>query len=352
MFKPLLFLYLIVIVNLPVLSQANCDKTVKGVVRDITTNEPLQFVAVRVEETSTGTVTDENGIFEINGLCENEVHLEFTLLGYKTVVHHHDTHHEMPTILMAEEEINLEGVVVEGEQIRAGTKTLKSELVDVKSLQKFGSVEFEDIAAQISGLSLIKTGQNVQKPVLHGLSGNRILLMQQGIRYEYQSWGDDHGPGIDPNSSESIEVIKGAGTVKYGPEAMGGVIIFNPQKLHLHDPFSFETQLAGHTNGRGLDGRILLKQGFDHWSFMANGSGSLSGDLQSPNFSLTNTGKRVWNSSAGIRYHHADYDIEGYYSHNDQELGILRGSVTGNLEDLTRAMNAEILIIQRNLGTS
>ncbi|MBV6639178.1 MAG: TonB-dependent receptor [Cyclobacteriaceae bacterium] len=320
--------------------QTKCDKTVSGKVLDIASNEPLPYVSVRVTETNTGVVTDQQGNFNISGLCEDEIHLEFTYVGYKKVVHHHDFHHDIPTILMAEEQIALEGIVVEGEQVRGGTKTLSPEVFRISELQKFGNADMADLANVISGLSVVNTGQNVQKPTLHGLSGNRILLIQQGIRYEYQSWGDDHAPGIDPGSSSSVEVIKGAGTVKYGPEAMGGVVIFNPEPLGLHQPLKVTTQLSGHSNGKGMGGRISAQQGFDHWSVMLNGSGNIHGDLSTPDYLLTNTGKKVWNVGTGVLYHKANTDIEAFFSHNNQNLGILRGSVTGNLEDLAFAMGA------------
>ncbi|MEQ8881089.1 MAG: carboxypeptidase-like regulatory domain-containing protein [Cyclobacteriaceae bacterium] len=321
--------------------QTKCDKTISGKVLDISSNEPLPYVSVRVTETNTGVITDEEGNFNISNLCEDEVHLEFTYVGYKKVVHHHDFHHDIPTILMAQTEIALEGIVVEGEQLRGGTKTLNPEIFQISELQKFGNTDMSGLANAISGLSIVHTGQNIQKPILHGLSGNRILLIQQGIRYEYQSWGDDHAPGIDPGSSSSVEVIKGAGTVKYGPEAMGGVIIFNPETLILHEPLKVTTQLSGHSNGKGLGGRFSARQGFDHWSVMVNGSGNIHGDLNTPDYLLTNTGMKVWNVGTGVLYHKANTDIEFHYSRNNQNLGILRGSVTGNLDDLALALGAE-----------
>ncbi len=324
--------------------QANCDKRISGRVVDIETGEPLPYVSVKIEETNTGTATDEVGNFIIEHICEDEVHLEFSFLGYKNVIHHHDFHHKIPTIYMAEENLELEGVVVEGDMVLSGTKTLKPEIVQIEDLQRYGLANMADLADEISGLSTVRTGQNIQKPTLHGLTGNRILLLQQGIRYEYQNWGDDHAPGIDPNASSSVEVIKGAATVKYGPEAMGGVLIFNPPELKLHQDLSGKANISGESNGRSANGSLRLQQGFDHWSVMLGGSGVFQGDLKTPVYHLTNTGKRAWNMGSGIRYHKANLDVIVHYNHNDQQLGILRGSVTGNLEDLVNALQADRLL--------
>ena len=83
----------------------------------------------------------------------------------------------------------------------------------------------------VSGMSSIQTGTIVSKPVIHGMYGNRILMVSNGARLTGQQWGDDHAPEIDKNNYSDIEVVKGADAVKYGSEALGGIILMQPSPL-------------------------------------------------------------------------------------------------------------------------
>ncbi|MDX1409667.1 MAG: TonB-dependent receptor, partial [Saprospiraceae bacterium] len=181
------------------------------------------------------------------------------------------------------------------------------------------------------------------KPVIHGLHSSRILIVNEGLRHEFQNWGTDHAPEIDPSLIGDLEVIKGAATVRYGPDALGGVILLNAPKMELSEPLRGQFRLTGQSNGRSGEASLRVRKGWRRMSLLTGASYVRQGDLRAPEYSLTNTGKEEISYLAGIRYHpFAQWDFEVYYSHFDQELGILRGSVNGNLEDLLRALEAEV----------
>lgn len=318
----------------------SCQYHVEGYVLDLHTQEPLPFASVQVKESSKGTITNEQGYFSINKLCLKEFDLIVTYVGYKKVIHHHDTYHEVPKIFMAADSVTLESVIVEGE-IQEGS--LYSGTVNRLSSQVFEQNQSEslgDLASNISGVSVLKTGQNVVKPIIHGLHSNRVLIVNNGVRHEFQNWGVEHAPEIDPSMANNISVVKGAATVRYGPDALGGVLVINPNQLDLLTPLNGEVSLTGKSNGRSGDGHIRLQKGFHKFSVQAQASQTYQGDLHTPDYVLSNTGKRESSYSLGTRYHWKNLDFYAYYSHFDQELGILRSSVTGNLEDLANAISS------------
>ncbi len=81
------------------------------------------------------------------------------------------------------------------------------------------------------GIAVIRTGVGITKPVIRGLSGQRIIVHDQGIKQEGQQWGADHGMEIDPFSVERVELIKGPGSLVYGSDGLGGVIRILPPVL-------------------------------------------------------------------------------------------------------------------------
>jgi iron complex outermembrane receptor protein len=326
-------------------SQVNkpCNYTLAGFAYDRNTNQPLPYALIQIKNTETGVTTDEDGYFSISNLCEKEYDLIFSYLGYKTVEHHHDFHHPDVKVYLAPDDLLLESVVVESERIESGLSSITSNRISGEELKRVASENLGDILTQISGVSTLKTGQNVVKPVIHGLHSNRILVVNEGLRHEFQNWGTEHAPEIDPSLIESLEVIKGAAAVRYGSDAMGGVILIKAPKIELSSPFRVDISTTGKSNGRSGESTVQLQKGFKWLSLMAGGSILKQGDLHAPNYQLTNTGKRERSYNGGILIHPLpELNIEGYYSHFSQELGILRGSVNGNLDDLLRGLSADI----------
>ena len=295
-----------------------------------------------MQGTTIGAETDEEGYFEIRDLCEKEYDLEFSYLGYKSKSHHHDFHHGYLEVQLAPDQTIMEGIVVEAEYSQSDLQSSTIAKLSGEALESVQTESFAEAASQITGVSMLSTGQNVAKPIIHGLHSNRVLVINNGLRHEFQNWGIDHAPEIDPSAIDAIEVIKGAATVRFGPEALGGVILTNPAPMELSTPLTGKIGLVGKSNGQSGEGNVELRKGFKWLSLLAGGSYLKQGDLQAPNYNLSNTGKEEESYYGGIRIHpFANLDIEGYYSRFDQNLGILLGSTFSNLDDLERALVAE-----------
>ena len=318
-----------------------CDYTVEGRVLDIVTQEPLPYASVQVKGHSQGGQTNEQGYFHISHLCRRELDLIVSYVGYKTAVHHHDTYHNVPRILLAPDSITLQSVTVEGERTEGDLYSGSVEKLSPRQFEQQQSGSFGDLAGNLTGVSTLTTGQNVVKPIIHGLHSNRILIINNGVRHEFQNWGDDHAPEIDPSLAQSMSVVKGAATVRYGPDALGGVLVINPPSLELLSPLQGSAQVIGKSNGRSGEASVALQKGFHRVALLGQASVLRQGDLHTPDYQLTNTGKREESAALSSRFHYGNLDVYAYYSHFKQELGILRGAVTGNLEDLVDAIEAE-----------
>ncbi len=341
MVRSYLFVSLLVTCIFGFSQDPSCDRSINGQVIDIDTNEPLPYATVKIMGTSLGAVSDENGSFIISGICEGEVDLEIRFVGYKTLTHHHDFHHNAPVIYMAADETLLESVVVEEELNVHDLKTISSRDIKLDVLDASGKSAGE-VFAQTSGVSLLKTGQNISKPIVHGLHSNRVLIINNGVRHAYQAWGAEHGPEIDASQIDRIQLIKGASTVRYGSEALGGVILFNAPSPKYNSPLSGEVNSGFQSNGRAYNGELTLNKGFKRTAWRASISGLKQGDLKAPDYQLTNTGKQEVGISLAGKFHFPIVDIDIYASRFDQKLGILRGSNNGNFEDLLFAFQADI----------
>ncbi|MFY0686754.1 MAG: TonB-dependent receptor [Cyclobacteriaceae bacterium] len=317
-----------------------CDQIITGQILDLVTKEALPYATIKLVDKANGAVADENGFFKIESVCKTETHLEVRFIGYKPIVHHHDFHHADPVIYLAPDENQLESVVIENSRYEA----IQSISVQKQAVDKLSLVtsSIGDLTERVSGVSMLSTGSNISKPMIHGLHSNRVLVINDGVRHAYQVWGQEHAPEVDPSHVDQIEIVKGAGTVKYGPEALGGVILYKAKRPEFDQSINGSAGSSYQTNGRAISSQLSVGQGYHRFAWNVGGFGIYQGDLKAPDYDLSNTGKREYGASFNTLLHQPKFDLQISGSYLDQELGILRGSLVGNLEDLQRAMGSGI----------
>src|SRR5690606_7943310 len=92
-----------------------------------------------------------------------------------------------------------------------------------------------NLLTSISGVTALKTGNNISKPVIHGLYGTRVSVINNGVKMAEQEWGVEHAPNVDVNMFEHIYVIKGAAALKYGNESVSGIVVLEPAVIPKKD---------------------------------------------------------------------------------------------------------------------
>jgi len=200
---------------------------------------------------------------------------------------------------------------------------MKVEHESIKSLQQKGMTTLIEGLATIPGVSQVSTGTSIGKPVIRGLSGNRVLVYSQGVRIENQQFGDEHGLGLNDAGIESVEVIKGPASLLYGSDALGGVLYFNPEKFAPANTFQANFNQKLFSNTLGSNSTLGLKTSTENWKFLARGSYNTHSDYK------TGEGDRVTNSrynetdfKTGIGYSNSKFSSIFRYNYNDLDLGI------------------------------
>ena len=320
----------------------NCDISIHGRALDEVTGNALAFATIFLESSGTATQADEDGYFELNKLCPDSTHirishvsceplLQFLIIRKDTVLYLYLHHHEE---LMDEVEVH-------GKKSETGTEssaTLDSDLISRQS-----NKDLANLLAGIAGVSQLKTGSGIAKPVVHGLYGNRIALLNNGISQGGQQWGNDHAPEIDAYAADHISVVKGVGALAYAGQSLGGVVLIEPADTeddpHFHGGLNYIYQ----SNGRGNTINAKLEKGGTDRAFWIKGTLKRHGDLQAPHYFLTNTGKKE--ADVAIKFESGKSEKwrkSLYFSSFNTELGILRGSHIGNLTDLEQAIGRTV----------
>ena len=158
----------------------------------------------------------------------------------------------------------------------------QSAAVKSADIEKGGAMSLAKLLETIPGVSSISTGGTIAKPVIQGMHSSRILLMNNGVRLESQSWGADHAPEVDYTGSSMVEVVKGAECIRYGFGAMGGVVLLNDAPLP-YDSTRFHVKGSANvgydTNARGVSGSGTLEAGYKRWGARVHGNYTKGGRL-------------------------------------------------------------------------
>ena len=137
----------------------------------------------------------------------------------------------------------------------AQVDTVSSEVIAQKSSASLGKI-LEDIP----GVNNIATGPQAGKPVIRGLTGERVKVLSNGSATDFQTYGIRHIANIDPFFAQSIEVVRGAQGVLYGSDALGGVVnVLSPELLSTSDGSTlYKGEIAGeyHTNNNEWMGGV------------------------------------------------------------------------------------------------
>ncbi len=332
------------------LAMAQSTYKVEGVVKDFHDKSALRNATVVVGSLS--TKTDAKGNFTLSNIKAGTYNIIVTHpkcdayeskldlnknLHLEILLEHHTE--EIATITIHAPHKSKGAIII---------KTLDKEEINRNSTENLGN-----LLTKISGVSTLRTGNSIAKPVIHGMYGSRISIINNGVKLAEQEWGVEHAPNVDISNFEHIDVIKGASALKYGTDAVGGVVVLEPEIHKKKDSINGAANLSGMSNGRGVGADIkVLKTWENAWAIKTNGSYKKLGDLSAPNYNLMNTGSEFSSFNFTVQKNEFRQGISFDYYVTNQNLGIFRGSHVGNDKDFYLVMTAPEPLYTRDFGYS
>ncbi|WP_257667501.1 TonB-dependent receptor [Parapedobacter tibetensis] len=342
--KGILLIILFVYVSLAFAQDESCTLTLRGRVIDNDTQLPLSGVTIKVSPGIHQTISDGHGYFQFSQLCEgtsytvmassigfDSITTTLTLAGNETL-----------NITLSHGHIKLHDVDVVGHQQSVVT-TNPSKAVSREAIAEARGGTLAGIFDALPGVSMLQTGSTIAKPVINGMYGNRILILNNGVRQEGQQWGSEHAPEIDPFMAKDFKLIKGAEGVRYGADAIGGVILVSSPPLPVDPHLSGEIHTLYSTNGQigVLSG--MLQSGINRikgLSWRVQGTAKRGGNIRAADYYLGNTGVGEYNFSAALQYSRATTSLDAYYSRFYTSLGILTSAHIGDIDDIQARVDA------------
>ncbi len=313
----------------------NAQNTIQGKITDLN-NEPLPGAAVFVPDLNKGTVSDENGNYELVNLPNGRIKIQFSFIGYSNDIKTLDLSGNSVklNISLKQTPVETEEIVVSGgynstqHENAVKIEMLKLDPLDVKS-----TPNFTDVLREIPGVDMISKGSGVSKPVIRGLSMNDILVLNNGVRFENYQYSDHHPLGIDEFGIQDIEVIKGPASLLYGSDAIGGVVNFIKEKPapigSIVGDYNLQlfSNTLGVTNDLGMKGASRkffggIRAGQKSDADFLQGGGAFAPNSRFNDFSLK--------TNAGFTDKIGTFKI--YYDFNNEKLGLVED---GAIEAIT-----------------
>src|SRR6056300_1611664 len=202
---------------------------------------------------------------------------------------------------------------------------LRVSKLNLNNLNYIKRLNFSNAIQEVPGLSIISTGPGISKPVIRGLSSNRVTVFNQYMRVENQQWGDEHGMEISGFGIESVEVIKGPMSVLYGSDAIGGVLYVNPDSYYNGDGSEIELGTIYNSNYQGLTTNLGVKGGPNKLSYLVQASLVDNKNFNTPDGEVENTYFKNSDLKFGLGYTSDNFISDLRVNINDSEIGIPHG---------------------------
>lgn len=311
---------------------ASLAPPIVGTVKD-TTGRPLANAQVVVSVVNRALQTDANGAFAVRGLAPGVYHVDVSLIGFApqhAVVTVPESGPDVVlNIVLRASPLRLTGVLVSAAP--TGTDALGVTQAAVELSGKGLALNLGSSVAQTlsnePGIAMRYNGPMANVPVIRGLTGDRILVLQDGERTgDLSSASADHALSIDPFSADRIEVIRGPASLLYGNNALGGVVnvIANdiPTDVPVRPSFFLGGQGESVTPGGVVGGGATLPLG-SKVALSARGTWRSTDDLRvGGRGTLANTDASTNGGSVGIGYSGERVQVGAAFRATSFEFGV------------------------------
>ena len=284
--------------------------SIRGRVAD-STGTPITSAQVTLVELARATTTDARGAFVFGDVPTGRYTIVARRLGYAAAsrtVTVGGADRNAVELRLTRLAADVEPIVVTA--TRDATDVARSPFpvsqLAGDRLHREQSVSLAGAIDRLPGVHSLTTGQQIGKPVIRGLSGSRVLVLDDGHRLEDYSWSDEDGPSIDARLAQRVEVIRGPASVLYGSDAIGGVVNAVPSALPDASSGNFTRsfiELSGATNNREGDVVLGAEGARARLGWRATAVGRLSEDMTTPDGKLENTKFGAFTGEAAAAMH-------------------------------------------------
>lgn len=283
--------------------------SIKGTVYDAETGETAPFVYIHLEEIKRTTVSTSDGEFELKNIPLGIYTLTAHRIGYRTQTQKitvSDSDLAL-TINLKTSVFTSDAIEVIGDRSDVSGSNLEhaSKTIFGAELRRSLSSTLSQTLSAIPGFDQRTNGAAPGRPVIRGLGGERVVILQDGISSgDISAQSSDHAVTIDPGTAEEIEIARGPAALAFGANAIGGVInvVKNQIPTSVPSKVNGSFTLSGQSVNTGLSGALSTAIPLGSFAVQADLSGRFSGDTDTPAGKIINSSYKTTNDAIGVSY--------------------------------------------------
>jgi iron complex outermembrane recepter protein len=301
--------------------------TVSGRLTHSVSTKPIADAVVSIEGTSLRTTSAADGSFSIRNVPSGSHHLVVTAKGFVPTKADLTAAGGTLTVDVAvDPELHYSEVVSVGPDGKNQFESYQptAVLAGQDLLKQLGTTVGATLSTQ-PGVAERSMGPGPSRPVIRGLDGDRVLILEDGQRVgDLSSQSSDHGVPINPASASRIEVVRGPATLLYGSNAIGGLVnvindIIPTQRVNgAHGSAIVDLGTAASEAVGGGD----VRWGNNQFAVHASGSGNRTGNFGTPEGEVDNSQSRSGFASLGMAWTGDRGYFGGSYQYDNTKYGI------------------------------
>ena len=311
----------------PAWAAPQAGAVINGQVLHSLTGEPVVGAKVIFQEDRRQTLSGPDGRFRFDGVRPGTYHLSVEAQGFSA--RHQEVVVAAPgTIinLLVDPELHFEEIVSVSAEPRDQFNSYQptSILTGQDLTRELGGTLAATLAQQ-PGVAERSFGAAPARPVIRGLDGDRVLILEDGQRMgDLSSQSGDHGITVNPASAVKMEVVRGPATLIYGANAIGGLVNVISDAVPSEPLKGTKGGFTGDlgTNGGQAQGAADLRWGNGSWAVHAGGGGQRSGDYSTPEGTVDNTHARSGFGSLGLAWTGERGHLGANYAYEDTRYGL------------------------------
>ncbi|MBC7485190.1 MAG: TonB-dependent receptor [Cytophagaceae bacterium] len=220
-------LYIVWLFFLFLSTSAFAQHILSGRVLNVKDSSGISGALVYLSDLKIGALSDESGHYSFKNIPNGTYLIEVSYVGYASYIQEVNIK-STPSLnfILHESTMQLNEVIVTGgaSATERQNTPIPINILTQVDMQQMSATNIIDAIASTTGVSQITDGPAISKPVIRGLGYNRVVVVNDGVRQEGQQWGDEFGIEVDEYSVNKVEIYKGPASLRYGSDAMAGVI--------------------------------------------------------------------------------------------------------------------------------
>ena len=306
---------------------AQTGVTLSGKLVNSLSRDPIAGATVQIDELNRQATSGADGSFTFDNVPAGTYHLSVHSEGYST----RRTETTVgatagaPIDLGIDPELHFEEVMtVTGEARSQFEHFQPTTVLAGQELTKQIEMSLGATLENQPGIASRSFGPAPARPVIRGLDGDRVQILQDGQRVgDLSSQSADHGVVINPASAQRMEVVRGPATLLYGANAIGGLVNVITEDIAMgpvqgaNGNFTADFGSSAAESGAAVDmhvgnGRAVLHLG---------GGGRKAGDVRTPDGVMENSQSRSGFGTVGAGWTGDKGYFGANYGYDDTRYG-------------------------------